>query len=768
MKKPHSTSPWWFKSLPWVWMALVWLVFAAPYVFGNLLPFPSAYLVDFFPPWNNVYGLPVKNAAMPDVISQIFPWKTIAIDAWKAGQVPRWNPYSFSGNPLLAGVQAAVFNPINALYLVLPFADAWSVSILLQPLLSGIFMYLMLRTFGTTRTSGLIGAVSFSFAGFMTVWMAYGTIGYAILTLPLVLMGIQLFFRTGRVRFAALVTSGVAWSLFSGHFQTSLYLLIVSVGFLIWSFVNSRQWMRLWWSVVALISGIAIALPQVLPAVHFYQQAVRSELYEKGGVIFWNYLPTVMAPDFYGNPVTRNDWYGYYAEWSSYAGVIPLLLSIIAVIATRNDRRSAVWFFFIAAVLSLSIAYPTPVGDALLYLKVPVLSTSTFSRVIVVFSFAVSALSAFGYDALVRLWQRGRVAGGSVMAAVAIPALWLGFLWLAVLTGGTILHAGMTPDGVAIARRNLLLPSAFLFAGGGLAIGGFFTRQTGRFIICAVLVLLTSGEMLRYSTKWMPFEPREYVYPDLPVLRFLRDQAGTDRVFGNIGNEAISMTGLYGIEGYDPLYIRRYGEFMTAAHDGTISRPSRSVVNLDKGGRYTKRILNLLGVRYHFHSIGDGRNIWAFPFWDYPESYQDPVYRDEWYEVFENRRALPRFYLTKFYTVRSGDQEIIDRLFMGPEDDAMVVLEQEIPGMMPTDDIVVPPAAVDPVKPTSYMPNRITFAIESGTAALLYLSDAYYPGWSATVNGQAADILRANYAFRAVPVPTGRSDIELRYEHWMY
>ena len=46
---------------------------------------------------------------------------------------------------------------------------------------------------------------------------------------------------------------------------------------------------------------------------------------------------------------------------------------------------------------------------------------------------------------------------------------------------------------------------------------------------------------------------------------------------------------------------------------------------------------------------------------------------------------------------------------------------------------------------------------------LLVLSDRWYPGWKATVNGRNADVLRANGVFRAVEVPAGVSDVEFRF-----
>src|SRR3989338_4579656 len=135
----------------------VWILCSRAYFFNGLVPFPSDYLVDFSPPWNQYFGHPVKNNAMPDVITQMYPWKILTIESWKMGQVPRWNPYQFAGNPHLANYQSAVFSPVNLLFFILPFIDAWSLMILLQPLLAGLFTYIFLRSLKISTIGSIIG-----------------------------------------------------------------------------------------------------------------------------------------------------------------------------------------------------------------------------------------------------------------------------------------------------------------------------------------------------------------------------------------------------------------------------------------------------------------------------------------------------------------------------------------------------------------------------------------------------------------------------------
>ena len=63
-------------------------------------------------------------------------------------------------------------------------------------------------------------------------------------------------------------------------------------------------------------------------------------------------------------------------------------------------------------------------------------------------------------------------------------------------------------------------------------------------------------------------------------------------------------------------------------------------------------------------------------------------------------------------------------------------------------------------------PNRIHLAVQSSQSAILVLNDTWAPGWTATVNGEAAQVLRANYAYRAVFVPAGTSRVVFTYHPW--
>lgn len=732
------------KLWPVIFLIGVWFIFASPYFFKGLVPFPSKYLVTFFPPWSAQYGMALKNNAMPDVVTQIYPWKKITIDSWKQGQVPLWNPYSFSGTPHAGNYQTAVFSPVNLFYFILPFLEAWSVSILLQPLLAGIFMYFLLRSLDRSKEASLIGSTAFMFCGFLTVWMAYGTLGWAVLWLPLVFAAVRMHVNKRSWCYLVIIALSLMSSFFSGHFQMSVYVLLATVAFIIYqSFLTKRmrEGIEL---VVAVVLGLMLSTPQILPSLEAYNLSVRSELFTQGGGIAWQYLVTVFAPDFYGNPVTRNDWFGYYAEWASYIGVVPLLLAVYAIIR----RAKYTGFFLGLAVISFLIATPTPINAFVVWLKLPAISTSYAARIIVLASFSLAVVGAYGLDGLREDWGKKKLSS-------ALPFALITGLFLIAIWGIVLIMQPFPVDKLLIARRNLMLPTGLTLGFVLLVFVGFIRRwKFIKHVAVGFFVILTIGDMLRYSMKWMPFDPREYVYPKVDILSFLNNNVGYERIFGNLGGEVTNAFAISGIEGYDAIYQKRYGEFIRSTSEGKIITPERSIVQFPKIGRYTEDALQLLGVRYIVHRLSDGRFSWGYPYWEYP--YYQSIYRNDQYEVFENQKALPRAFLASSYVVGNADQDIVNTLFSEGFDPRQTLI-------LETDPKVVVQKGEGSVDIIKYTPNEVVMRTKSPGAKLLFLSDVYDPGWKAVVDGKNASIYRADYDFRAVAVPGGEHTIRMVY-----
>lgn len=737
---------------PLLFILLIWFAFASPYFLTGKVPYASTYQGNFFPPWSHYekFWGPVKNNAMPDVHGQIYPWKKFTIDTFRKGELPLWNPYSFSGNPHLANFQSAVLSPFNLLFFVFPFIDAWSILILVQPLLAGLFMYLFVRAIGVIRIGALISSVSFMFCGFMVVWMAYGTLGFAIVYLPLALLAVEKFFQTKKFLFLLLLVFTIPLSFFSGHFQISLYFLAGLVSYILFKGIVTKNAANALYLLLFTVFGLALSLPQLLPSIEFYKHAVRSEIFQISEAIPVQYLVTIIAPDFFGNPVTRNDWFGHYAEWAGFIGTIPLILAIYAVFAPNSPRekRQIIIFFAAMVIISLILAVNSPLSTFLISLKIPVLSTSALSRIIVLFSFSFAVLAGFGFESLQKD-LRGNKSVKKIMLLFSAMSGVLIILWALLLFGKIY-----PDDWLTVAKRNLILPTVLIATS---TVVVYFSVRIKIFAVLAIglLLMAASFDSFRFAQKWMPLDPKELVYPHVPVIDGIARNIGQGRIFGNLGAEVTTYYGFPSIEGYDPLYIDRYGEFIRTASTGEFTKGERSVVKIDRNGVYTDRALDLLGVTLVFQPIADTNQGWAYPVWHDKKRYE-LIYKDDKFELYRNTLAMPRASLFYNFEVIVDSKDILTRFYSEKFDFRKTLLLEENPDVL----LKTGTGSADIVQ---YTPNKITIHAQTTVPALLFLSDNFYPGWKVAVNGKEEKLYRANYSFRVVIVDSGESTVEFSY-----
>lgn len=734
------------KFLPTIAIIVLWLIFSSPYFFNGLVPFPSRFLVTFFAPWNASYGMAVKNNAMPDVITQIYPWKLLTIDAWKNGTIPLWNPYSFAGTHLAGNYQSAVFFPLNFIFLMIPFLDAWSLFIVIQPLLAGLLTLLYLRSLKVSPWGSFVGAFAYAFCGYMTTWMAYGTIGYTIAFLPLILWGIGAVYSDKPIWKRLSIPLGVCVSLTAGHLQMSSYVLASAFLYGVGYALYSKKFLKLLEVILLLFSGLLLATPQILLGYEAFSLSNRVQFTGVRELIPWQYFLTFFAPDYFGNPVTRNDWFGHYAEWNGFVGTVTMVLALVGVFLGKRKMKV---FFALLFIFCLLFSYNTPLATMVYTLNVPFFSTSAAGRFIAIGSFCLTILAAFGFDALYINPDRVKRKKTVILSfGLLVPFV--------ILFLTAQFQIGLTPEAALIAKRNAVLPLFLATCAIACMLVQLITPKKIKIATGVILLVLISFDGLRFANKWMPFDERQFVYPPQKMTAFLQERIGLDRVFGNVGGEYSMSARLPVVEGYDAVYIGRFGKFVGATSKGIVSEGERSVVHIDKNGQYTPKFLALLGVRFIIHRISDGRNVWAFPYWEYGDRMKS-IYRDEHYEIFEFTDALPRVLAVSSYEMITDDQQIVDTLFSEKFDPASSVILETVPGVEPETGTA---SAV--IREYSY--NRVGIRSDSQTPKIIVLSDTWAPGWKAYVDGKQSDILRANFTFRAVAVDAGSHDIVFSYE----
>lgn len=756
--KNEKIRKYFIRFWPVIFIFSIWFIFASPYFLKNKVPFPSNYQVNNFAPWsaNSKYWGPVKNGAMPDIITQIYPWRHLAIEIWKTGQVPLWNPYTFSGNPLLANYQSAVLSPFNILFFILPFVDAWSVLVLLQPLLAGLFMYLFINTLRISRVGSLISAISFMFCGFITTWMGYATLGYAILFLPLSFFCIEKYLETKKRLFLLLLSLTLPLSFFSGHFQISLYFLLATVSYIVYKFFITKNILNTLYLILYTFFGLLLTMPQVLPSIELYLESFRSSFFQTGGIPV-QYLPSFLAPDFFGNPVTRNTWFGNYAEWNAYIGVLPIMLSAYALSRVKKPQTL---FFSILGILSLILAINSPVSAFFQNFHIPILSTSTINRIIVLFSFSFAILAGFGFDRLfldIKNANRKKI------------LVWLGlFSFLFAIFWISIFRKLFIPlDKIAISKQNLILPTILFLTASALVIFALIFRKIKYSKVIYIFlqigfVFLTSFDLLRFAIKWQAFDPKNLVFPDFSTTQAFSKIAGYDRVFGNLGGEATMYYHLPSTEGYDALYSSRYGQFIGYIERGDFVESAWSVVNFPKNSPNTSKAMNLLNIKYIVHKLADDGASWAFPVWAYPGKQFKLIHEDNYYKFYQNNNVFPHVFLVGGYRVMKDDRQILMTIFSNDFNPRREIVLEADPKINKTDK------DVGEAKIISYKQNSIEISAEAKSSALLFLTENYNKGWKASVDGKAVQILRANYAFKAIPIEAGKHIVRFFYDPWSF
>ncbi|CAG0928335.1 hypothetical protein TFLX_00854 [Thermoflexales bacterium] len=130
-------------------------------------------------------------------------------------------------------------------------------------------------------------------------------------------------------------------------------------------------------------------------------------------------------------------------------------------------------------------------------------------------------------------------------------------------------------------------------------------------------------------------------------------------------------------------------------------------------------------------------------------------------KIYENRTVLPRAFCVSQVLSAANDEQAVQLMQVAQFDPAKtVVLSGESAG--PTDHLVtLPPCQAQPV---TYEPEHVMIDVNASRDGYLVLTDAYYPGWTATVDGQPADIERADLMFRAVKVSAGQHRVEFCYQ----
>lgn len=739
-------------------LLFLWLVNIAIYhvvYFNRLYPYPGDLLVSFFFPWSGGgftgfnQWTTNKEWNGADAIRQMLPWKEQIINSLRSGQLPLWNPFNFSGSPLLANLQSAVFYPGTIVLLLLPLLQGWTLEIIATPIILGIGCYLYFRSENFSFSPSIIGAVIFSNISYITVWQEVQVVMQSVIVLPFIL----LLINKKRVEFIPIL---LAISIFGGHIQTAMYVYFITIAFLLYRKIS------LFKLTAILIISLAIASIQLIPSVELYLNSAREGEASKrlftSFILPWKHLVTAWVPDFFGNPATRNFWSDHYGERQVYVGAVALLLAVLGLVTSHKDKLVRL----VMTIGIIGIVFSTSPGAYLFPLiHFPILSTSMPARTIFLLQFSIVFLAVVGMNHLL---------GKEVKLKKTVLSIGiLTIFYVGILASTLLLHG----DQRTVAIKNSVLPVAtFILASSSILTFQIFKTRyftVSKMVLVIALLLFATFEYSYWFNKYHPFSPPEFFFPKHPILETLQSKAGINRFHGNsaahLDKNFATYYGIYSSEGYDPLYIKRYGEFIASAKDGTLqvnlqrSDADLNIEELPVSQSYFKdRAMNLLGIKYLTEKNEDPLSDWDPNFHKFSAERFNLVWQKDKWKIYERRGVLGRVILFDAYVFNTDPAGIINTFYdKNFPYDQTVILEDE-PKTKPQI------GGQSDYHLKKYSPSEIILDVDIDKPKILFISDAYYPGWRASVNGTEEPIIRANYAFRAVALKAGNNDVRFYYD----
>lgn len=262
------------------------------------------------------------------------------------------------------------------------------------------------------------------------------------------------------------------------------------------------------------------------------------------------------------------------------------------------------------------------------------------------------------------------------------------------------------------------------------------------------------------ARKFLPFSPVSRVFPKTPVLSAVSDIAGYDRFFGFNGADfrtnLTSYYRVYSLQYFDPLHLKRYAELVSFVNTGDRAKDiRRSDVNIISDATVSaqlnarrERMLDLTGtsvlIRRKSDMVAPGIPL---------------IWEDDTWQITKRPTALPRVYLVTEVKVQTDPDALLTQLFSADTDIRKTAFVEA-----PLSRIDVGSGIPGTVTISSYEPNAIEMSVSSLTNSFLIVSDTYYPGWVASVDGKEASVYRANYAFRGIIIPKGDHKVRMYYK----
>jgi hypothetical protein len=439
-----------------------------------------------------IFGVPalLGHAVLPgDDLTQNFPLRVLAGRQISGGQLPLYDPYIWSGAPLLAGWNAGAAYPLTFLFAILPGTAAWTINLIVTWAVAAVGMFFFLRALRLATLPSALGALSFAFAGAMSAQVAHFGLVAGMSWVPLQLLAVlrvsEARSTASRLGWTAVLAAAFGLTILAGEPRAIDDACVIVFLYAAWRLVRlGRRCGPAALSVaVGLVLGICLGAVQWLPGLAVFstsQRALSSAALFDSGSLSHRWLLLMLVPDLLGGSGSfgQPSFFATYnlAEVTGYVGVLPLVAAFALLGRLRLRQRPPewiVWHFLAFAGVILALGGNTPVGHLLVHL--PLFGGQRLqSRNILVADLALAVLFAYwAADPLSERNQRSPRATGRRMDAEAVlgvlPALaMIAVVVLALFWGAGFLHwLRVKPGATSLAGplKPWLVPYALIGAG---------------------------------------------------------------------------------------------------------------------------------------------------------------------------------------------------------------------------------------------------------------------------------------------------------------
>jgi hypothetical protein len=696
------------------------------------------------------------------------------------GSFPLWNPYLFGGMPYVAAMHGDIFYPTFLLRMIMPTDAAMTWGFIIHVFLAGLFTYGFLRAAGLGFYAAVVGGAAYMMSGQVASFVSPGHDGKLFVSalLPLALWMLIRGVRDGRTWAWGALALTIGLAVLSPHPQLLQYMLLTAGAFALYLAFGRPSVgeppdrgvavRRLGYAFGAVVLGALMGAVQYLPVREYVAWSPRAGGKGWEHAVSYSMPPEELLntylPQFSG--ILENYWgrNGIHFH-SEYLGAAVLVLAGAALGRTAVARSfTRFWLVTLVVATLWALGGFTPFYQ-IVYAIVP--GTKYFrapSTILYVVTFATSVLAALGTDRVLRGDITRRYAYGWLAASALVALLALGGAWTSVATS----VAAPERYQAVLANAGAVLVGAwrsFLFV--SLAAGVIRLRDrrrlSSRAAGWALAAIVASDLWSVMRSYWRFSPPASTLYASDPTIEYVKQHSEPGRVIAlPLGPDVAYHDPMLNGDGLMVHKLR----LLLGYHGNELGR-FQAIVGKDEGFRNigNPNLWQLYNIRYFLTNVpelpidgatrvvGPAKNaagstvyLYRLP-GDNPPAWVAPAIVEASDDVTLSTVLDPRFPV------------------------ASTAVFDTSAAVKARTDLTAPPAPL-PIRAaiSRYEPGHISVNLDAPAPAgsALVVSENYYPGWQATVDGRPATIGRADYTLIGVELPAGARNVELKFHSRPY